>query len=207
MSDPNPSDPNRGLPSDIPAPPPPDLKDPRKAGATYGAQDSAKSKRKRRKKERSHPTDTYPPLKRKGGCGCGGCLGGSLLVLVLLFVAGVAALGYFGPGRFVKQGYKVVMLQSAEAVVDVAPEEPTFYIAQGALSWRVPVTPVPVALCAREIHVEGDFYEDASITGVKVAATQKARFAKDLEVFAAEFTDLGITLKGRLTGRVMKNLP
>ncbi len=208
MSDPNSPDPNRDLPPSVPAPPPPrpDLKDPRLAGATYGTQGAAGSKGK--KKKQRHPTDAYPPLKRRrGGCGCGGCLGGTLLVLALLFVAGVVALGYFGPGRFVKEGYKVVNLESAEAIVETAPTEPTFYLAQGTLTWRVPVTTVPVALCAREIHIEGDFHDEASVTGLKVTATEKARFAKNLEVVAAEFTDLGITLKGELTGHVMKNLP
>ncbi len=208
MSDPLPSEPNRGLPPDVPAPPPPrpDLKDPRLAGATYGAQDDEPKGRKKKKKTRSHPTDTYPPLKRRQG-GCGGCLGGTLLVLVLLLVAGAAAIIYFGPGRFVSKGYKVVHLRAADAIVDTAPAEPTFYFTKGTLSWRVPVTTVPVALSGREVHIEGDFHDEASVLGVKVTATEKARFAKNLEVIAAEFTDLGMTLKGELTGRVIKSLP
>ena len=66
---------------------------------------------------------------------------------------------------------------------------------------------MPVAFFGRELTIEGDFLDVASITGLKVTVTEKSRFAKDLEVSAAEFTDLGMTLKGELTGRVIKNLP
>ena len=209
MSDPTPNEPNPGMPSGIPAPPPPrpNIKDPREAGPTYGT-DLKGKKKKKKKSERTHPTDVYPPLRKRRGCGgCCGCLGGFAALALLLLVAGAVVIGWYGPGRYVSEGYKVVNLESAEASVDAAPTEPTFYIAPGKLHYSAPVTNVPVAFVGRELTIEGDFLDAASITGVKVTVTKTSRFAKDLEVIAAEFTDLGMTLKGDLTGRVIKNLP
>ncbi len=200
MSDPSQPEPTPELPPDIP--PPPDIRSPQGNVPTYGSSDDPKGRKK--SKDRSHPTDTYPPLRQKRGCGRGcGCFLGFVLLLLAALAGG---LFYFGPGRFVSKGYQAVNL-GADATVDAAPTEPTCYFASGKVDWQVPVTTVPVAIIAREIHVVGDFHEEASITGVKVIATESARFAKDLEVIAAEFTDLGITLKGELTGRVMKSLP
>ena len=208
MSDPTPEPPNPGMPPGIPAPPPPrpDIKDLRETGPTYGA--SGKDKKKKKKKERSHPTDSYPPLKPKRGCGgfCG-CLGGIAALFLLLLAGAAVAIGWYGPGRYVSEGYQVVNLGSEETVVDAAPAEATFYIAPGKLHYTAPVTNVPVAFLGRELLIEGDFLDTASITGMKATVTEKSRFAKDLEVIAAEFTDLGMTLKGELTGRVIKNLP
>lgn len=207
MTEPSPDQSNPGLPPGIPSPPPPrpDLKDPRNAGPTYGTAEKGK---KKKKKDRSHPTDSYPPLKRKKGCGgCCGCLGGFAALLVLLLIAGSVIVAWYGPGRYVSEGYTVVNLESADAVVDTAPTEATFYIAPGNITYTAAITNVPVAFLGRELMIEGDFLETASLTGVKVTVTDKSRFAKDLEVIAAEFTDLGMTLKGELTGRVIKNLP
>ncbi len=205
MSSPATPEPDRNLPDGIPAPPPPrppDLKDPRNAGPTYGDKDSKKTKKKRG--ERTHPTDPYPKLKKRGGC-CG-CLGGMLVIVLLVAVGIGVAVSYFGPGRFVKEGYKVVNLKEQESVIDSAPSEMTLYIASGSVTWNASVTQVPVAILAREVNVSGDFHENVSITAAKVTATPQARFAKDLEIYAAEFSDGGITLKGALKGRVIKNL-
>lgn len=204
MSDASTPPPPNDLPDGIPAPPPPrpDLKDLKHEGPTYGSEKSSKQK----KKERSHPTDPYEPLKKKKGCGCCGCLGGSLVAVVLLFLALAGAAVYFGPGRFVSEGYTVVNLEGSEATVGTAPEVPTLYIGQ-AVTYEVPVTSVPVAIVGREIIVSGDFLKAVSLNGVKVTGLNTARFAENLEVYAAEFSDQGITLKGELTGRVMKSLP
>lgn len=197
-----PPPPRSNLPDGIPAPPPPrpDLKDLKHEGPTYGAEKSSKKK----KKERTHPTDPYEPLKKKG-CGCCGCLGGSLVAVVILLIALIGAVAYFGPGRFVVEGYTVVNLEGAEASVITAPDQPTLYIGQ-AVTYNAPVTSVPVAIVAREITVSGDFLKKVSLTGAKVTGLSNARFAENLEVYAGEFFDQGITLKGELTGRVMKSL-
>lgn len=207
MSDSAPNESNPGLPPGIPAPPPPrpDIKDPRAAGPTYGA--DTKGKKRKKKSERSHPTDVYPPLQKRGGKGCCGCIAGLFALVLLLLVAGAALIGWYGPGRYVSEGYTVVNLEGTDATIDEAPTEATFYIATGTLRYSAPITNVPVAFFGRNLTIEGDFLDAASITGVKVTVTEKSRFAKDLEVIAAEFTDLGMTLKGELTGRVIKNLP
>ena len=209
MSDPNPPDPNQGLPDGIPAPPPPrpDLKDFRQEGPTYGPDKDTKKKGKK-SKERTHPTDPYAPLKNRVGCGrgcsCFSAMGALVLFLITAVVAGIV---YAGPGRFVAQGYKAVNFKTEKATLESAPTEATYYLVPGVLHYRVPVTNVPVALFAREVVVEGDFLDEVSITAAKVTVTGKARFAKNLEVYAAEFTDLGMTLKGDLKGRVIQNKP
>jgi len=126
--------------------------------------------------------------------------------LILLIVAFVSAATYFGPGRFVAEGYTVVNLKDGEAHVNAAPDEPTLYIGR-AVTYSAPLTSVPVAIIAREITVSGDFLKKVSLTGAKVTALSTARFAENLKVYAAEFIDQGITLKGELSGRVMKSLP
>lgn len=210
MSDPPNPPPSPNLPDGVPAPPPPrpHLKDPRASGPTYGADEIGKKGHKKKKKERTHPTDAYPPLRQKKGCGgCLGCVGGLTLSVVLLaaLLAGLAA--YYGPGRFVSQDYTLVKLETQEASLQVAPTEATVYLAPGTVRYQASVTSVPIAIIAREIVAEGDFLDEASFTAVKVTATEKARFAKNLEVFAAEFNDEGLTLKGDLTGRVITNKP
>jgi hypothetical protein len=205
MSDttpPPPPAPRSNLPEGIPAPPPPrpDLKDLKHEGPTYGTEKSSK----KNKKERTHPTDPYEPLKKKG-CGCCGCLGGSLVAVVILFIALIGAVAYFGPGRFVADGYTVVNLEETESTVSTAPDKPTLYIGQ-TVTYNAPVSSVPVAIVAREITVSGDFLKEVSLTGAKVTGLPNARFAGNLEVYAGEFFDQGITLQGELTGRVMKSL-
>lgn len=206
MTDPsNPHD--SETPEGIPAPPPPrppDIIDPRKAGPTYVTKED--NGKKKNRKERTHPTDPYLPLKRKKGCGgCCGCLGGSLLAIVLLFVGLAVVVSYWGPGRFVQKGYKVVNLSEAEVTITEAPTEPTFYIGR-SINYTVPKTEVAIAIAAQEIVISGDFLSEVSLTGVKVTALSTARFAQNLEIYAMEFFDKGLTLKGDLTGRVMKSL-
>ncbi len=208
MTDPNAQEPAPGGPPKPPAIiPKPDIKDFRAAGPTYGAETSKASKK--RKRERTHPTDPYAPLPKRRGCfGCGGCLG-SVAILFILFVAAlVGTYFWMGPGRFVSRGYTVVNLSGQEsAEITAAPDKPTVFLAPGSLRYQVPVTQVPVAIYARELHVEGDFHDEASLNAVKIKATARARFAKDLEINAVEFTDEGLTLKGILNGRVIRNLP
>lgn len=208
MTDPNVPDPAPGGPPKPPAIiPKPDIKDFRAAGPTYGAETSKASKK--RKQERAHPTDPYAPLPKRRGCfGCGGCLAGIAILAILLVASFIGAFFGMGPGRFVSRGYTVVNLSGQEsAEITTAPDKPTVFLAPGSLRYHVPVTKVPVAIYARELHVEGDFHDEASLNAVKVTATARARFAKDLEINAAEFTDEGLTLKGGLNGRVIRNLP
>lgn len=208
MSESSSSDPHQGLPPGITPPPPPkpDLKDSRKEGPTYASESSKKS-RSKKKGESDHPTDAYAPLKKKGGCGgCCGCCGGAFGLALLAIIGLVVFIVWFGPGRFVSDGYKVVNLTEENAVIDTAPSEATFYIGQGKVHYQAPLTQVPVAFIAREALIEGDFHQEVSISAVKVELTPRSRFALDLEVLAIEFTDSGMTLNGKLKGRVGKNV-
>lgn len=198
-------------PADVPVPPPvlpkPDIQDTGKSGPTYGDTNPKKPEGKGGK-ERSHPTDPYDPLPKRRGClGFGSCIV-TFAVSFLLLLGGLAGVfAFWGPARFVSNGYTVVNLRTENAVVDSAPDKPTVLIGPGKVHYRASLTKVPVAIFAKELVVEGDFYENASLNAVKVTATTKARFAKNLEVNAAEFTDEGLTLKGELTGKVVRNLP
>ncbi len=207
MSDSTHQDPNRSLPDGIPAPPPPkpNIIDPSKSGPTY-AFGTTEVKKGRGKTERTHPTDPYEPLKKRKGCGgCCGCLGGSLLLVVVLFIGVVAAVTYYGPGRFVKDGYTVVNLANTDGRVTTAPTEPTVYIGT-FINYNVGVTEVPIAIIGQEVIISGTFLKEVSLTGSKVTALANSSFAGDLEVFAAEFFDKGISLTGELKGRVMRSL-
>lgn len=206
MTDPETPAPKNGTPDGVPPPPKPNILDPSKSGPTY--QNPEKSRMKKRKKQgRSHPTDAYPTREKKGCKGCCGCLGGSLLLIVLLFVGLSLVVGYYGPGRFIaKEGYKVVALDEEEvATVGEAPTEPTFYVGTNII-YNAPQTTVPIAILGTEITITGDFLEDVSLTAIKVTAGPDARFDEDLEIYAAEFRDKGVELKGELGGRVMKSL-
>ncbi len=206
MSDNEQSESASGMPDGIPAPPPPkpNVIDPSADQPTYGG---SKSADKKRKKGNRHPTDPYEPLKKKNGCGgCCGCLVGSGVLVAILFVALIAAVYFVGPGRYIAtEGYEPVTFQDPATTISEAPDKPTMYIGNN-ITYNAPTTNVAIAILGAEITVDGDFTEDVSLTGAKVTGAATARFAKDLEVFAAEFYDKGLFLKGNLTGRVMKSL-
>jgi hypothetical protein len=196
------------MPPGVPPPPAPlprpDLREAPSEGATYGAKKAPRGKgRKKKGSDRTvsrHPTDAYEPLRKHRRFGVWFAV--VLAVLVLFALATVALLAYAGPGRCLREGYKLVRLEAEDATVAEAPGEATIYLGRGRISYTAPRTRVPVAFLAREVALEGDFYEDVSITAAKVPLPSAARFAKDLEIFALEFRDGGIVLKGELKGRV-----
>lgn len=207
-------DPDLEMPEGI-APPPmpkPDLHDIVKEGPTYGEKDSGKKKGKRRKKEQkksSHPLDNVATPgkvpKNKSGKGCCGCIFGFFALVLLLFVGLTAAVGVYGPGRHAKDGYEMVNHTDKETItISEAPDKPTYYLGN-EIVYEAPVTEVPVAFAGTNVYITGDFHDNVTITGAKVVGTSSARFAKDLEVWAVEFVDEGITLRGDLKGRVMQN--
>lgn len=193
---------NSGLPDGVP--PPPNIVDPSKSGPTYSDLDGGKKKRK--KKGRTHPTDSYQPMGQKKGCGgCCGCLGGAAALVVLIIVAAVVWTGYYGPGRFFIDGeFETVTLKDDTNTITDAPENPTFYIGNNVV-YDVRETTVPIAISAQEVTVSGDFLEDVALTGIKVTVEENSRFAGDLEVWGVEFYDKGIVLNGELKGRVSKS--
>lgn len=196
-------------PGEVPPPPPimpaPDIIDPRKTGPTYGERPE-KSKRSRKEKKRSHPLDPYEPLKKKNGCGgCCGCVGGFVALIALLLVALVVVVGWFGPGRYVMEGYEVVSFEETHTVITSAPDKPTYFIGQ-KIEYNAPSTDVPIAILGTEIIFSGYFSGNLSASGAKVTGRSATTITGDLEVYAAEFYDEGIELNGVLTGSVMKNL-
>ncbi|MDA7920184.1 hypothetical protein N9B73_00380 [Verrucomicrobiales bacterium] len=193
-----------GMPDGIPAPPPPkpDVVDPSADQPSYSG---SKSADKKKKKARKHPSDPYEPLKKRKGC-CG-CILGLGVMAVILLGALTAALYFAGPGRYIaNEAYEPVTLSFTEpTTISEAPTKATMYMGND-ITYSAPTTNVPIAIFGVQFSVSGNFTEDVSLTGAKVTGTAAARFAKDLEVFAAEFYDKGIFLKGDLTGRVMKSL-
>ena len=163
--------------------------------------DTAEAEKKPKKKmKQRHPTDSYQPLKknRKGLAGCCGCF--ALLSVIVLAVIG--GIGYWVAGPIAR--FEQITFDDAETTVTEAPEKATWYIGK-KINYAAPPTDVEIAIWAEEVHVTGDFLENVYILGMKVFAKKNARFAKDLDIKAAEFTDEGITLKGKLTGNVMEN--
>lgn len=207
MSDTEKSSSDNGMPEGIPAPPPPapNIQQTTDVGATYGG---TGKEEKKKKKGRSHPTDPYEDVRKKKGCGgCCGCLGGFFALVLLLVIGLVAAVSYLGPAKYVvKDGYEMVHLTEAETIITEAPDKPTFYLGQGVVVYVPESTGTAIAIVAPEIEVSGNFQDDVSLTGAKVTCTSGSTFAKDLEIYAAEFYDKGIELKGELKGRVMSSL-
>jgi len=200
-----------GLPEGVPPPPPPkpNIVDTKNQGPTYGVgRQEGRKKKGKKGAVGSHPTDLLhasPPRSSRRGC-CG-CVVALLVVGALAVAALLAAVSWFGPGRYVaKEGYQIVNLDEAEAIVTEAPSEPTLYLGRTIL-YEAPQTRVPVAFFGVEVVLDGDFWEDASATATRVVGGATARFAKDLEIFAFEFEDEGIQLLGELRGSVMKNTP
>ncbi len=203
------------MPEGIPAPPLPkpdsfDLKDLDEGSSEVYSKKAGKGK-KIEAKERSHPTDVYNKSVNasKGGgagkkaCGCLGCLG----VVALAICALIGGLFYYCAGDLMTRGYKVVQLPTGEQTLNVSPTEPTFYIGTMGtkVTYDVANTESPIAILAAEIVVSGDFLENASFRAIKVIGKDNARFAKDLNIIAAEFSDEGVSIRGDLTGRVIQN--
>lgn len=192
-----------GMPDGVP--PPPNIIDSSKVGPTYS--DLERGKKKRRKKGRNHPTDSYEPMEKKKGCGgCCGCLGGTATLVLLALIAAVVWTGYYGPGRFfIDSEFEKVALKDDVTTITEAPDDPTFYIGNTVI-YEAPETTVPIAIVGSEVTVTGDFLENLTIAGAKVTASEGTRIAGDLEVWAGEFFDKGITLNGELKGRVGQSL-
>ena len=190
------------LPEGIKAPPPPDpdLLDQTTLGPTYALDADGK----RTKKGRSHPTDPYEPIKKRSGCGgfCG-CLTGIGIIVTAVFITLIVVVSCFGPGKYAFAGYKMVVLDEAEATITEAPTEATWFIGN-KITYSVPETRFPVAISAAEVTIGGQFYQAVSLSAKKVNGKPTAYFNRDLEVYANIFNDEGITLKGNLTGRVIE---
>ncbi len=164
----------------------------------FGTNES--EKKPKNKKQQRHPTDSYEPMK-KSKKGCAGCCGCFALFGVIVFAA-IGGLAYWVAGPIAR--FEQITFDDAETTITEAPEKATWYIGK-KINYAAPPTEVEIAIWAEEIHITGDFLENVYILGKKVFADKNARFAKGLDIKAAEFTDEGITLKGKLTGRVMEN--
>jgi hypothetical protein len=199
------SDPDKTKKSDVNLPPiklpPPDPFDTRNSNEgknTLGKNTKAKDKKKSR-----HPTDRYEDVRReKKGGGCCASLGCLALLLILLVVGGVGYAGYVMAGDL--KGYAVVQLRGREETVSESPTEPTIYIGQGRVIYNVPQTSAPVAIFAPEIEVSGEFQESLHLRGGKVTCQAGAICQKNLDVYAVEFVDEGIEVKGEKKGKTIK---
>jgi len=185
---------SKETPEGVPAPPS-ILPTPDKFGTDEPEKKPEKKPEKRMKQR--HPTDSYEPLK-KSRKGCAGCF--ALFAVIVL--AAIGGLGYWVAGPIAR--FEQITFDDAETTITEAPEKATWYIGK-KINYAAPPTEVEIAIWAEEIHITGDFLENVYILGMKVFAAKNARFAKDLDIKTAEFTDEGITLKGKLTGNVMEN--
>tara|TARA_R110002096_G_scaffold387551_3_gene581778 strand:+ start:563 stop:1195 length:633 start_codon:yes stop_codon:yes gene_type:complete len=190
------------LPDGVPKPPlpAPNLKDLTETGPTYVTDSPGQ------KKTRSHPTDAYPPLKKRRACvGACGCLAVAA-TLIFLMVALIVIVSCFGPGRPLFDDYEIVNLDETNKTITEAPIEPTYYIGQN-ISYLAPVTKVPIAIFGTDVVLAGDFHETITVTASKITGRPTARFAKDLVLYTKQFTNDGILLKGERKGIVIKLTP
>ncbi len=178
---------------EIPTLPPPKPFQAAAENATYGGGLSREKFESKNKRKRKDPSSQLRPASKH-------LFSKILVTLLIAAILLVTVLLYLGPGRFVAKGYHIVNLGATPDIIIEAPTSPTCYLSSGTIRYQVPITQTAVAFIAQEIIVEGDFYEQASLTALKIAASSKARFAKDLELYAIEFLNGGITLKGRLSG-------
>ncbi len=117
------------------------------------------------------------------------------------------AIGYFGPGRYLSQGYTVVnLMDQPSSTIVAAPSVNTFYIGN-IVHYEAPETNVGIAILGQEVTIRGAFRDQVSLMGAKVTGESGAQFDKDLEIFAAEFTDQGVTVTGAVKGKVIRSLP
>lgn len=180
---------------EIPTLPPPKPFQAAAENATYGgglSREKFESKNKHKRKRKDPSSQLRPASKH--------LFSKILVTLLIAAILLVTVLLYIGPGRFVAKGYRIVNLGATPDIIIAAPTSPTCYLSSGTIRYQVPITQTSVAFIAREIIVEGDFYEQTSLTALKIAASSKARFAKDLELYAIEFLNGGITLKGQISG-------
>ncbi len=138
---------------------------------------------------------------KKSKKGCTACCGCFALFSVIVLAA-IGGFAYWLAGPVVR--FEQVTFDDAETTITEAPEKATWYIGK-KINYAAPPTEVQIAIFAEEIHITGDFLENVYLLGGKVFADENARFAKDLDVKAGEFTDGGIELKGNLTGKVVEN--
>ncbi|MDF1826560.1 MAG: hypothetical protein P1U68_18090 [Verrucomicrobiales bacterium] len=124
---------------------------------------------------------------------------------VVLLIALAVVIGWFGPGRYLFEGYEVVSFNEEKTMITTAPDKPTYYIGQ-EIEYNAPSTGVPIAILGTEVVVSGYFGKDLSVSAVKVFLKSSTTVTGDLEVYAAEFSDEGVDLKGELKGRAMTSL-
>lgn len=190
-------------PDEVVTPPPPTLRPetegPEQSPGGIGSGETAD-------RSRSHPLDPYAPLKQRGGCKkTFGCFFGGVAILVVLFLVLVFAVAKMGPGKHLFSDYEVVHLEEAEAVITTPPDRPTCYFGQ-TIEYRATVTETSIAIVGTDVTVSGIFFKDLSVTAAKFKATSSTRISGNLEVYAAEFYDEGIDLRGELSGSVMNNM-
>ncbi len=163
----------------------------------------AKEKRKKNK-DRKHPTDGYKDVRKKrkgaGGCCAGiGCLG--LIVVVILGVAGFFAYPVIEPVK----DFARVRLDEATTTISEAPSEATLYFSGGSVTYSAPRTDVPIAIVATEVRISGDYTENVYLCGIKQTKVESgARFLKNLDVYTLDFVNEDADVRGELTGKTLK---
>jgi|GEM_PF-7093413 len=156
--------------------------------------------KKNQTSDRKHPKDPYQPLRKKRK-GCGGCCG-CLALLGFIFLLASAGLAWFCLGPAANSGYEFVILKDAETTLSKAPERSTLYLGR-KVTYAAPLTDVEIEIIAQEIHVSGDFQKNVSLRGLRVFASKGSRFAENLEVYGAKFSDEGTAVNGKLKGKIL----
>lgn len=182
--------------------PPINLPPPDKFDTSRGSAASKKKKRKKKKMSRNHPTDSYKDHRKpaSGCCSAIGCFGFFALILVLAVAGGVG--WFFLP---FKSGYTFLRIDEPEIVITDAPDEATVFVApQSTVRYEAPTTTVPLGIVAKEVELSGSFLEDVTIRASQVTCRSEGTYSKNLDVYAVEFVNEGITVEGEMKGKSMR---
>ena len=154
-----------------------------------------------KKQGRSHPKDSYEPLRNKKGCGCGGCL----VVLILLVIIPAAGTGLWmnhvktsltGEGGFVWSTLSGKNLTTA-------PTEKTAFFGSTVL-YEPKDTTVEVAFVGGQWWIGGTFHEKVTFRGGVLSIEPGTRFLKGLDAEALLLETGGAQIDGDLTGKVLQ---
>lgn len=158
-------------------------------------------KRKRKSKDRRHPTDSYEPLQNRKGCGCGGCLVVILLLVLAPLVGGGLWFNHVKTDLTTGQGFAWEMLSGKN--VTTAPAAKTAYFGSTVL-YEPKETTTEIAFVGGQWWIGGVFNEKVTFRGGILTIEPGTRFLKGLDAEALILDTGGAEIGGELTGKVMQ---
>ena len=158
-------------------------------------------KRRRKKGDRNHPKDPYQPVKNKRSCGCGGCLVGLILLILLPLAGGGLWFNHVKTDLTANQGYTWEAVSGKNQTV--APLQKTAFAGTTVL-YEPKETTAEVAFIGGQWWIGGTFHEKVTFRGAILTIEPDSKFLKGLDVEAIMLDTGGAQIDGELTGRILK---